>query len=259
MKKTIIMIHGFRGTHHGLAKISEQLDSMYDLITPDLPGFGDGDRLDHYTMADYVAWLLDFIVTQHLSEPPILLGHSFGSSIASAYAAAHPETIDRLVLVNPIGAPALDSPRYILTKLTVAYYWLGRVLPEPIAAKWLTSRLLVLLMSRAMTKTKDAALRAWIHQEHLRYFSLFHSPRVLSEAFSTSATTSVRDTASAIVTPTLLIVGDQDDITPLECQYELDQQIADSSLRVIEGVGHLTHYETPDVVARYVHEFMTSE
>ena len=122
MKPTIIMIHGFRGTHHGLARIAEELGDHYHLIIPDIPGFGEGETLDAYTLDNYVMWLHRFITRQKLNQPPILLGHSFGSIVTAAYAAHYPETIQKLILVNPIGAPALEGPKAIMTKLAVFYY-----------------------------------------------------------------------------------------------------------------------------------------
>lgn len=258
MKQTIIMIHGFRGTHHGFAKITENLQDSYHLITPDIPGFGKGDSLTHYDLESYVAWLHDFIKKQQLTHPPILLGHSFGSIITAAYGALYPETITKLILVNPISASALKGPRSILTKLTVFYYWIGRTLPEPAAQRWLTARSIVRIMSSTMAKTKDRQLRKWILHEHSLHFSSFHSASSLSEAFTTSISHSVRDVASDISVPTLLVAGDKDDITPLACQHDVNELLPDSSLQVIEGVGHLTHYETPDAVARHIHAFVKS-
>ena len=75
MKTTIIMIHGYRGTHHGLARIAEELGDQYNLIIPDIPGFHKGERLDDYSLDSYVAWLYRFVTEQKLATPPILLGH----------------------------------------------------------------------------------------------------------------------------------------------------------------------------------------
>jgi len=254
--RTIIMIHGFRGTHHGLSLISDNLKS-YTIITPDLPGFATGDTMDLYDLDSYVAWLKDFIDQQHLSTPPILLGHSFGSIICAAYAAKYQDTISRLILVNPIGAPALEGPRGVLSKLAVFYYWVGTKLPNSFAQKWLASNLIVMVMSVTMAKTKDKKLRAFIHDQHRQYFSLFHSPTSLAESFKTSVSNNVRTFAPAILIPTLLIAGAEDDITPLAKQKELVQLFPHATLQVIENVGHLTHYETPGQVAEHVQAFMT--
>ena len=255
-KPTIVMIHGFRGTHHGLARIAEELGDAYHLVIPDIPGFDTGEHLDHYALDDYVAWLHRFIRQQKLSHPPILLGHSFGSIISAAYAARYPDTIDRLILVNPIGAPALEGPRGIMTRLAIFYYWVGEKLPTKLAHPWLAARPVVMIMSITMAKTKDKQLRNYIHAQHLHYFSRFHNPRSLSESFKTSTSHSVRDVAADIPVRTLLIAGDKDDITPLVKQQELVALFPDAQLEVIEGVGHLTHYETPDQVAGFVSDFI---
>lgn len=123
-KPTIILIHGFRGTHHGLLFIAKKLKG-YSVIIPDLPGFGKGPKLERYDIDSYTQWLRHFIASQKLTRPPILLGHSFGSIICAAYAQAYPRTIARLILVNPIGSPALAGPKRLMTKLAVLYYKIG--------------------------------------------------------------------------------------------------------------------------------------
>ncbi|MDB5167539.1 MAG: hypothetical protein JWN26_684 [Candidatus Saccharibacteria bacterium] len=253
-KKTIIMIHGFRGTHHGLQLIAEQLPE-YNLTIPDLPGFAEGESLPSYDLDAYVLWLHNLIERQNLKKPPILLGHSFGSIITAAYAAKYPKTIEKLILVNPIGAPALEGPRAVLTQLALFYYWVGRKLPTRIANKWLAAKPVVVIVTLSMTKTKDKAVRAYIHNQHFRYFSLFHDKKSLSESFTTSVSHNVRETAGDISVPTLLIVGANDDITPLHKQKELVEMFSDGKLHVIKKVGHLTHYETPDQVADAIKNF----
>jgi len=255
-KQTIIMIHGFRGTHHGLSLIADQLE-QYTTIVPDLPGFGAGDVLKTHDLDSYVEWLKTFIEKQNLKTPPVLLGHSFGSIVGAAYAKKYPSTIEKLILVNPIGAPALEGPKAIMSKLAVFYYWVGTKLPQKPAHKWLASDAIVMVMSVMMAKTKDKKLRAFIHDQHRQYFSRFHTPKSLAEGFSTSVSNSVRDFAKDITTPTLLIAGAKDDITTLEKQKELVKLFPNAQLKSIDNVGHLTHYETPDQVAAFVQAFIT--
>lgn len=254
---TIIMIHGFRGTHHGLMPIAKKLDG-FSVIIPDLPGFGRGARLKDYSLDSYVAWLHGFIHKQKLTQPPVLLGHSFGSIVAAAYAAKYPETISELVLVNPIGAPALAGPQKTLTKLAVLYYKIGAKLPEKAAYRWLSLKPIVRVMSVTMAKTNDKELRRFIHQQHDQYFSRFHSAQSVLEGFQTSISHTVRDSAPHIPVPTLLIAGSLDDITPLGDQYALAKKIPKARLKVIDNVGHLTHYETPEAVARHIQAFIKS-
>jgi len=251
----IVMVHGFRGTHHGLERIVHELKDFY-VIVPDLPGFGESEPMDTHDLDGYVTFLRTFISSLQLSHPPVLLGHSFGSIIASHFAAEYPTQINRLILINPIGAPALEGPKATLTKLAVFYYWLGRKLPQKASRSWLSARPIVLGMSATMAKTKDASLRRYIHNQHLTHFSSFANPTVLSEAFQTSITHTVRQKAEHITTPTLLIAGEHDDITPLEKQRDLHKAITRSELFVIEHVGHLIHYETPKKAAEAIITFL---
>lgn len=254
-KPILIMLHGFRGTHHGLAKVAEQLDD-FELVVPDLPGFGDGPELTSYDIDNYVEWVYT-LVTQY--DQPYLLGHSFGSIVSAAYAAKYGNTIKELILVNPIGAPALEGPRGALTKLAVFYYTLGKVLPAAIARPWLSSRISTIVMSKVMTKTKNRELRRYIDDQHLTHFSSFHSADSVHQGFVTSVSNSVRDYASQIATKTLLIAGALDDITPLQKQVELVRLFENAELITIQEVGHLTHYEKPKEVADAVQAFIKSE
>ncbi len=253
---TIVMIHGFRGTHHGLDLITKALPDFH-IIAPDLPGFGASQPLsEEHTLGNYTKWLEAFIKDLALPKTPVLLGHSFGSIITSSYASAHPDTISKLILVNPIGAPALEGPKATLTRLAIVYYLLGQKLPPRLAHAWLSTKPIVMVMSSTMAKTKDRQLRAFIHGQHLQHFSTFANPRVVAEAFATSTRHTVRDVAKTIATPTLLIAGDQDDITPLHKQHELVRLFPNATLEVIKGVGHLTHYETPERVAKLIRTFI---
>lgn len=256
-KQTIVMIHGFRGTHHGLLKIIERLPEFH-IIVPDLPGFGDSMPLfgQTHSLENYIEFVHDFIAALELKKPPILLGHSFGSIVASHFAAAHAGSIEKLILINPIGAPALQGPRAVLTRLAIMYYWLGKKLPAPLNRKWLSHPATVKVMSVTMAKTSNRALKHYIHEQHLRYFSTFANPKVVDEAFRASVSHDVAEIAAKITLPTLLIAGAKDDITPVEKQRQLASQNPLLQLEVIPGVGHLIHYETPKEAAILITRFL---
>jgi len=253
----IIMIHGLRGTHHGLDLIAQKLDG-FRVIVPDLPGFGVSKTLsDTHSIENYVEWLHGFINDLKLAEPPFLLGHSFGSIICSHYAKKYGDSISKLVLENPIGAPVLKSRKAILSYLAAGYYWTSKVLPEPAGSKLLASKLSVMLMSVTMAKTHDKTTRKFIHNQHLQHFSSYANKHVVNEAFQASIHNDVREVAADIKTPTLLIAGDMDDVTPLKKQRELVRIFPNAKLIVFKKVGHLTHYETPNQVADAIKNFLT--
>lgn len=256
---TIVMVHGFRGDHHGLESVAAQLTGIR-LVAPDLPGFGESEPLAGvaHDIAGYSAWLRAFLPTLALSGRVVILGHSFGSIIVAA-AMADGLDADDVVLVNPIGAPALAGPRGILTRLAVFYYWLGATLPERAGFALLRNRVIVRVMSITMAKTRDTGLRRWIHNQHDRYFSAFSSRAVVLEAFRASVGSDVSEFAEAIRQRTLLVAAERDDITQLPAQRRLQSLFPDATLTVIPGVGHLIHYEAPAQAAQHIQAFLEPE
>jgi len=162
----------------------------------------------------------------------------------------------RVILVNPIGAPALEGPRGILTRLAVFYYWLGARLPRRLGEALLRNRAIVRIMSVSMAKTRDPQLRRFIHDQHDTYFSGFGDRDVLHEGFIASVSNDVRRFAPAIAQPTLLIAAEKDDITPIEAERRLRMLFPAAELVEIPAVGHLIHYETPRAAAEAIRRFL---
>lgn len=252
--ETVVCVHGFRGDHHGLEAIATSLPE-YNVIVPDLPGFGQSDSsCDEHTLTTFASWLIAF-THQVVPEKFSILGHSFGSLIVSAAIelGLKPQS---LILINPISSLALHGPRAILSKLALAYYELGNFLPSHLANPLLRNRLIVRLMSETMAKTQDRELRAWIHNQHDQFFSIFSDRISLLQAFRASVSNTVSDYSSLFTMPTLMIVGELDDITPLTEQLKLAHRISSARFRIIPGVGHLIHYEAVGEATRQIHSFL---
>mgnify|MGYP001578953628 CR=1 FL=1 len=252
---TVLAVHGFRGEHHGLEPVVAQLPDVR-FVMPDLPGFGETPPVPGRThdLDLYAEWLRAFAAS--VAPDAVILGHSFGSIVSSAAVAEGLRT-PKLILVNPIGAPALEGPRGILTRLAVFYYWAGAALPKSVGDAVLRSGLIVRVMSTSMTKTKDAELRRFVHDQHDTYFSRFADRDVLHDAFVTSVSNDVRAFAPRIDVPTLLIAAVQDDITPIEAERHLATLFSDAEIVEIDGVGHLIHYETPAPAADAIRRFLS--
>lgn len=251
---TVIAVHGFRGEHHGLEPVVAHLPGVR-VVSPDLPGFGETPPLPGvvHDLTTYVRWLRTF--ADAVAPGSVVLGHSFGSIVVSA-AVADGMTTPSVILVNPIGAPALEGPRGILTRLAIFYYAAGARLPKRLGAALLRNRAIVRVMSVSMAKTKDPALRAFIHDQHDTYFSRFADRDVLRDAFLASVSHDVSQFADLIEQPTLLIAAERDDITPIEAERRLAKKFPDAELVEIPAVGHLIHYETPAVAAEAIRRFL---
>lgn len=244
----MVLIHGFRGDHHGLELIAHQLPDFH-VIVPDLPGFGESDPLldTRHDLSALGAWLQQFILALNVDDYT-LVGHSFGTLVVAA-ALSLDLSPNRVVLINPISAPALEGPKGILSKVAHLYYLSAKSLPSSLGNALLKNRIMVRSMSEVMAKTKDKQLRAWIHEQHALYFSNFANRDALLEMFEASISATVPQYAENFTMHTLIVAGEIDDITPLAEQLRLATTLADSKIVVAEGVGHLTHYEAPMLVA----------
>ncbi|UYO95674.1 alpha/beta hydrolase [Microbacterium sp. M28] len=253
-RPTVIAVHGFRGEHHGLEPVLAYLPDLR-VLSPDLPGFGETAPLPGGThdLDRYADWLTAFAGA--VAPGAVILGHSFGSIVASAAVARGLET-PQLILINPIGAPALEGPKGLMTRLAVLYYALGAKLPERLGTALLRNGLIVRVMSITMAKTSDPELRRFIHAQHDTYFSRFADRDVLKDAFVASVSHDVREFAPEITAPTLLVAAQQDDITPIEAERRLATLFPDAQLVEIADVGHLIHYETPAEAAGAIRRFL---
>lgn len=255
---TVVVVHGFRGDHHGLEPVVAHLcDGSVRVISPDLPGFGQSDALSgiRHDIDGYGRWLREFL-RQVDAEDAAVLGHSFGSIVVAGAAAAG-LAAPRLILVNPIAAPALKGPSGVLTRLAVFYYWLAAALPERLGFGLLRNRVIVRAMSVAMAKTRQKGLRRFIHDQHDRYFSAFSDRRVVLEAFQASVSSDVSSYARRIAAPVLLVAAGEDQITPVAAQHRLQALFEkNAELVIIPRVGHLIHYETPAPAADAIRAFL---
>jgi pimeloyl-ACP methyl ester carboxylesterase len=253
----LVFIHGFRGDHHGLELVVANLPGRH-IVTPDLPGYGASSAMPTvHTIETYATWLRAFLDTLGLTGTA-LLGHSFGSIVVS-HAIASGLDARRLVLVNPIAADATSGPDKVMVPIVKLYFRIGRLLPHRAADFWLGVPLATRIMSWKLAKTRDKTLRRWINEEHLRYYSGYSDPRTLSEGYEASVSTNVIAVAPRLTMPTLVVAGELDNIAPLVHQRELVDLLPDGRLVVLNGVGHLVHYEKPAEAASAIADFMESD
>jgi len=256
---TIVICHGYRGEHHGLEPVVAQLRDI-KIISPDLPGFGESTAMPgvKHDVAGYAAWYAAFVDQLGLNGTAIVLGHSFGTLVTSYAVAKGLVATPKLVLVNPIAANALEGPNKLLTQGTVVYYRVAMALPEK-AGHWLLDNWLVIrFMSLSLIRTKEPALRRFVHDQHHTYFGRFSDRKTVVEGFEASIGNDVTTVASEIHVPTLLIGAEHDMITSVAQLETLRDAMTDATLHVIPDVGHLIHYEKAREAAGFIVDFLAT-
>ena len=121
--RTIVFLHGYAGVLESWEfQINYFASHHYRVVAPDLRGHGQSDApYTRYSMDELVADL--YAITQRLALPPqfTLVAHSFGGAIAVEYANAHPEQLEKLVLIATAGEYPLPWLARMLLKLPLTW------------------------------------------------------------------------------------------------------------------------------------------
>jgi pimeloyl-ACP methyl ester carboxylesterase len=101
---TLVLLHGFAASKEVWLPMAKIMTPHFHLVIPDLPGWGESSRDAgaSYNIDAQAARLAGFVQALGLRRF-VLVGHSMGGAIAGVYAAAHPENVNELALVDAFG------------------------------------------------------------------------------------------------------------------------------------------------------------
>ena len=112
----LVLVHGFTGSKENWVPLARALDGTafkgrYRLVAPDLPGWGESERLPHedYGFLAQSERLAAFIRSVSPGKPVVLVGHSMGGGIAALVAAGYPQLVSRVALLDAAGVRFHDN------------------------------------------------------------------------------------------------------------------------------------------------------
>ncbi|MCH8563172.1 alpha/beta hydrolase [Nesterenkonia sp. YGD6] len=288
--RRLLLIHGFRGDHHGMALIVDALPE-FEVFVPDLPGFGATPPLQRgpdgpaeHSLATYAACVEALAETLQLGPDDVLVGHSFGSIVVAAHAAqrnpaahaaqrnpavhaaqsrpaAHstkPRRWAGLALFAPISNDIFTGSLLPGAAAVDLYYRSSQWLPERWAQALLRSPLAQAVTNVSMIVTRVPEQVAYIRDQHRRHFSGFADPHSLLQAYWASSRHTVTEFAELLDLPVLLVPGAQDQLSTPAGQRALHRMIPQAHSEVLCGTGHLLHYEKPAQAARALRRFIAT-
>jgi pimeloyl-ACP methyl ester carboxylesterase len=226
----LVLIHGFPLDHSIWDEVTPLLENDFDLILPDLRGFGGSDSTSEmYTMtdlADDIASLLD-----HLGiESTLLAGHSMGGYVALAFAQGHASRVRGLALVSSMASA--DAPERKAGRYAQAAQIAENGIGETVAG--MTSKL-----------SADERVQKFIHD-------LMKRQKPAGYVGSLKAMAERRDTLSVLTAasfPVALVHGDADALIPIAKAQEIQSAVQRAKMFALEGIGHMPMMETPPAVA----------
>lgn len=258
---TMVLVHGFTGSHEGFRYIIPLLPNI-KFIVPDVPGFGASeiDRED-WSIDAIANRVNEFVACLKLPKPPYLLGHSMGGLVASSMLYQAPQLYDeRVVLLSPVPTKITkNDSRRIGAIAGALQYHAGHRLPK-VGHKIVKSKRLSAIATKLMLTTSDKELKKKIYEHH--YANLDVINYVSDIEFYSKIHHDINrrgsiDYASAFKDKQLLLItGNRDKVTPLNYMQRFADAVKPSKFAIIDGVGHLAHYERAQEVANELKEFI---
>lgn len=235
----LVLVHGYFG---GSAMWSDQIAAFagdYDVIAPDLAGFGESSHMVSPTTIEAHAQSILDLLSDLGIERFHLLGHSMGGMIVQQMAVPAGERISRLILygTGPLGKlperfETMEESRRRLSADGVEATALR------IAATWFVN-------GRHAEGFQTCALEG-------RKTSLQTALNGLTAMEHWDG----RDALPAIKSPTLVVWGDKDRSYSWPQPEALWKNIGECSLAVVPGCAHNVHMEKPDLFNRLLGDFL---
>ena len=218
-ERTVLFQHGYAGVLESWEyQINYFASHNYRVIAPDLRGHGQSDApYTRYTMNELVADM--YAITQHMDFPEkfTLVAHSFGGSIAVEYANAHPEQLEKLVLIATAGE-----------------------YPLPRIANWLLK--LPLNWLRPLWKYRTR----WDAELHVVKNMMANNMR------RWQGWSIMRD----ITTPTLVITGERDNYFPRRVFEDVGKMVPNAEVVDVGSAKHKVQLERHQAVTRAIERFI---
>jgi 3-oxoadipate enol-lactonase len=232
----LVLLHGFPLDHHLWDEVVPLLTDTFDVILPDLRGFGNSTMIDSpHSMDDYasdIANLLDHLNIQKAA----IVGHSMGGYVALAFARLYPNRVRGLGLVSSqvlADAPERKEGRY-KSAADVDANGINSVV-EAMAPKF----------------TADEKLQAYARTSMER-----QQPTAYIGALKAMAER--MDSTSLLASfnfPVVIIHGDADALIPIERAREIKAALPQAHLFEISGAGHMPMVEAKEKTAEALRQF----
>lgn len=217
------------------------------LITPDLRGFGgstESETSGSPSMDEYAADVIDLLNELGTSRA-VVGGVSMGGYATFATLRRAPERIEAVVLADT--RAGADTPQGRANRRNMLAL-LDREGPAGVARDMMPK-----LLGRTTRESNPAA------ESTVRRLIKQHSPEALRGAIVRMMDRP--DSMPVVQTlrlPALIIVGDEDELTPVEESRRIAEAIPGSTFVVIPSAGHLSNIEQPDAFNRALVSFLNT-
>ena len=220
----LILIHGLSDSFLLWTPLLQEFSHQYKTIAMDVRGHGYSSKPDApYTVTQFSHDLQAFCNALSIQDCH-LAGHSMGAAIAQQFASDCRERVRSLVLLSPISSRDHTFAAN-LTKLQESITTGGTSAFFDEAIKLVVTPDFALANSEALSDAKKICMKT-------------NSPTAIFNAIDACLKFDASNVNTKISQPTLIISGKLDVFTPVQVAEKTQQEIENSELKVVEGVGH---------------------
>lgn len=226
-----------------------KLRDDYRVIRVDLPAHGltGPEPNGNYTL-ERIQTLFERFVDERGLGRFTVVGTSIGGTVAMRYTAAHPERIERLVLISPGSLEARVRGRTTPANVPRVADLLGYVTPKAFTRFLLTNDY------GDPARLSDAVTDEW-YDMWMREGNRLAMINLLRQYVSGG----VEDKIRAVKVPVLLIWGEKNKRVPLALAYETQKLLENSpevKLEILPGIGHMLVQEAPQQSAQLIRRYL---
>ena len=227
-KPTLLILHGWGCDKTVYAAVTAHLSTRYNVVLPELPGFGDTPEPPEdsggWGVGDYADYVHSLGVV-----PDVIVAHSLGCRIATKLLADGRLAPSKVVFT---GAAGIKPKRTVGQRMRTRVFKLKRILAKPFPK--LTEKL------RNKYGSEDYRKASPIMRQSL--------VKIVNEDLT--------PLYCKIAAETLLIWGEHDDSTPLADGKKMEQLMPNAGLAVMQGCGHYAFLEQPQLFLRILDSFI---
>ncbi|NBQ68158.1 MAG: alpha/beta hydrolase [Nitrosomonadaceae bacterium] len=250
----VLLIHGFGASSYSWRHVIEPLAQKNRVITIDLKGFGDSPkpRDDAYSVYEQARLVRNFILENNLKNLHII-GHSYGGGVALAVSiylsASNPGLQKSLVLIDSVAYPQ-ELPGFVKILATPV---LGPLITYAVPNTFQVKNLLKIVYLNDDLIPQEAIdhYAADLGKPDAKYALLTSVRQMLPTDLQQFS-----ENYASLTIPTLIVWSREDEIVPLAVGKRLHENIPDSKLVIMSGVGHAVQEEKPSLLLPHLRSFL---
>jgi pimeloyl-ACP methyl ester carboxylesterase len=262
----VVLVHGLGGSHLNWCLLAPKLVPHARVLAVDLVGFGLTHPEGRSATVQTAAVMLDRFLREVTGAPAVLVGNSMGGMASILEAAANPDAIARLVLIDPALPLAPGArPDRLVSAAFVLYAIPG------VGESYLARRRATVPVERMVREVLElcCADASRVPSELVAASVVLAQERAsvagLDTAFLSAARSLLRVSARrgrywaamrAIAAPVLLIHGGKDRLVPVRSAQEAATRNPGWRFEVLPDIGHVPQLEAPEAVAGLVLEWL---